>query len=166
MFIGMIFSTFHLFCECPLAYYSEVSEVTLWHLAERLMPDHSVSSQGLRFHTRVFYTASSFSSKTSLFWHGRKEFSIYNFSRPGAKDRKYIMVGLQFFPIQSFERDVSSDSLRYVLYRVVTSPPPTSFSFTVLVAMYCLWEKQEKESQSFSVSLNSPTEPRERLKIK
>lgn len=98
------------------------------------MPDHSVSSQGLRFHTRVFYTASSFSSKTSLFWHGRKEFSIYNFSRPGAKDRKYKMVGLQFFPIQSFERDVSSDSLRYALYRVVT-PPPTSFSFTVLVAM-------------------------------
>lgn len=123
MFIGMIFSTFHLFCECPLAYYSEVSEVTLWHLAERLMPDHSVSSQGLRFHTRVFYTASSFSSKTSLFWHGRKEFSIYNFSRPGAKDRKYKMVGLQFFPIQSFERDVSSDSLRYALYRVVTPPP-------------------------------------------
>lgn len=164
MFIGMIFSAFHLFCECPLAYYSEVSEVTLWHLAERLMPDHSVSSQGLRFHTRVFYTASSFSSKTSLFWHGRKEFSIYNFSRPGAKDRKYKMVGLQFFPIQSFERDVSSDSLRYALYRVVT--PHTSFSFTVLVAMYYLWEKQEKESQSFSVSLNSPTEPRERLKIK
>lgn len=74
------------------------------------------------------------------------------------------MVGLQFFPIQSFEKDVSSDSLRYALYRVVT--PHTSFSFTVLVAMYCLWEKQEKESQSFSVSLNSPTEPRERLKIK
>lgn len=42
MFIGMIFSTFHLFCEGPSAYYSEASEVTLWHLAERLMPDHSV----------------------------------------------------------------------------------------------------------------------------
>lgn len=54
MFIGMIFSTFHLFCECPSAYYSEASEVILSHLAERLMPDHSVSSQGLRFHTEYF----------------------------------------------------------------------------------------------------------------